>query len=84
MNKDRKSFWSGIRKSNNSRLSLASTVNQYPGENNIAEMLQDHYTAILNTVQNSNYKEKVKEEIAKMGTDSVELTVSNYLKFFIH
>ena len=33
--------------------------------------------AILNSVQNSNYKENVKEEIAKMGTYSIELTVSN-------
>ena len=52
MNKDMKSFLSVIRTSNNSRLPLATTVNQCTSESNIAEMWQDHYTAILNIVQN--------------------------------
>ena len=73
MNKDMKSFWSGIRKSNNSRLPLATTVD----ESNIAEMWEDNYTAILNSVQNSRYKENVKEKIAQIGTDSIKLTISN-------
>ena len=58
MNKDMNSFWSGIRKSNNSRLPLATTVNQCTGESNIAEMWQDHHTLILNSVQNSRFKKK--------------------------
>ena len=50
IDKDINSFWSGIRKSNNSRLPLATTVNQCTGESNIAEMWLDHYTAIPNSV----------------------------------
>ena len=41
-----------------------TTVNQCIGESNIAEMWQDHYTAILNSVQNSRHKENVNEQIA--------------------
>ena len=56
MNKDMNSFWSGVRKSKNSRLPFATTVNQCTGESNIVEVWQDHYTAILN-----RYKENVNE-----------------------
>ena len=54
-----------------------TTVNQCIGESNIAEMWQDHYTAILNSVQNSRHKENVNEQIAQIGTDSIKLTISN-------
>ena len=57
MNKDMKSLWSGIRKSNNSRLPLATTVNHCSDESNIAEMWEDNYTAILNSVQNSRFND---------------------------
>ena len=40
-------------------------------------MWQDHYTAILNSVQNSRYKENVNGQIAQIGTDSIKLTISN-------
>ena len=71
------SFWSGIRKSNNSRLPLATTVNQCTGESNIDEMWQDHYTVILNSVQNSRYKKNVNEQIAQIGNDSIKFTIYN-------
>ena len=71
------SFWSGIRKSNNSRLPLATTVTQCTGESNIDEMWQDHYTVILNSVQNSRYKKNVNEQIAQIGNDSIKLTIYN-------
>ena len=79
MNKDMKSFWRGIRKSNNSRLLLATTVNHSTGESNIAEMWKDHYTAILNSVGISRYTSKVNvnEQIAQIDTDSIKLTISN-------
>ena len=40
-------------------------------------MWQDHYTDILNSVQNSRHKENVNEQIAQIGTDSIKLTISN-------
>ena len=74
MNTDMNSFWSGIRKSNNSRLPLAATVNQWTGEINIAEMWQDH---VLNCIHNSRCKENFNEQIAKIGTDLIKLTINN-------
>ena len=77
MNKDMNSFWSGIHTSNNSRLPLATTVNQCTGESNIAEMWKDYYTSILNSVQNLRYKKNVNEQISQIGTDSIKLTIYN-------
>ena len=84
MNKDMKSFLSVIRKSNNSRLPLATTVNQCTGESNIAEMWRDHYTAILNIVQNSRYQKNINEQIAQIGTDSIKLTIHNIFDALSH
>ena len=77
MNKYTNSFWCGIRQSNNFRLALANTVNHCTGESNIAEMWQDYYTAILNSVQNSKCNVNVNEQMAQIGTDSIKLTISN-------
>ena len=76
MNKHINSFWSGIQKSHNSSLTLATIVNQYTGESNIAEIWQDHYTAILNNVQNSKYWKNVNEQIGQISTDSIKLLIN--------
>ena len=82
MNKDINSFRSGIHKSNNSRLPLATTVNQcrcgHTGESIIAEMWQDHYTATLSSVKNSRFSETVNKQIAQIDTDSIKLPISNF------
>ena len=39
-------------------------------------MWQDHYTAILNSVQNFRYKKNVNWYIAQIGADSIKLTIS--------
>ena len=53
MNKDMTSFWDSIRKSSNTRIPLASMIDNCTDEENIAHMWQDHYSSLLNSV-NSN------------------------------
>ena len=51
LGKDMVSFWKHINKSNNTRVLLANTIGLDTGENKIAEVWQDHYKSILNSVK---------------------------------
>ena len=51
LDKDMVSFWKHINKSNNTRVPLATTIGGVTDENEIAEMWQDHYKSILNSVK---------------------------------
>ena len=44
------SFWKGIRKENNLRVSLASMVDDYVGEKDICAMWKIHYESLLISV----------------------------------
>ena len=46
LDKDILSFWKHIGKSDNARVPLATTIGGITGENEIAEMWQDHYKSI--------------------------------------
>ena len=59
LDKDMVSFWKHIRKSNNVRVPLASTVGGVTGESEIAEMWQDHYKSISNSVKNNTRQQFV-------------------------
>ena len=50
MDKDMVSLWKGIRKENNSRVPLASMVDDCVGEKDICAMWQTHYESLLNSV----------------------------------
>ena len=63
LDKDMVSFWKHIRKSNNVRVPLASTVGGVTGESEIAEMWQDHYKSILNSVKNNTHQQFVTNKL---------------------
>ena len=49
--KDVPSFWKHIGKNNNTRVPLATSINGVTGESNLADMWQDYYESILNSVK---------------------------------
>ena len=51
LDKDMVSFWKNINKSNTTRVPLATTIDGVTGDSEIAEMWQDHYKTILNSVK---------------------------------
>ena len=72
--KDMSSFWNSIKKSNNAKLPLASMINDCVGEDQIAEMWQKHYEALLNSVTNVSHKESVLFDINQESSDTIRLT----------
>ena len=61
--KDSVSFWKGVSGMNSSKVPLATKVGDSVGSKNIAQMWQDHFSALLNSVQNIDSKEFVCERI---------------------
>ena len=55
--KDILSFWKHIRKSNNARVPLGTTIGGITGKNEIAEMWRDHYKLIITNVK-TNYRQQ--------------------------
>ena len=50
------SFWKYIQKENNARVPLATTIGGVTGDTDIAEMWQDHYKSILNSVKGNSHQ----------------------------
>ena len=71
LDKDMVSFWKHIRKSNNVRVPLASTVGGVTGESEIAEMWQDHYKSILNSVKNNTRQQFVTNKLDSIRGESI-------------
>ena len=65
------SFWKHIRKSNNVRVPLASTVGGVTGESEIAEMWQDHYKSILNSVKNNTRQQFETNKLDSIRGESI-------------
>ena len=61
--KDSVSFWKGVSGMNSSKVPLATNMGDSVGSKNIAQMWQDHFSALLNSVQNIDSKEFVCERI---------------------
>ena len=71
------SFCKHISKSNNSRVPLATTIGGVTGENEIAEMWQDHYKSILNSVKNNSKQEYVIAKINSITGQSILFSTSD-------
>jgi len=65
--KDTLSFWRNVSRINNDKVPLAASVNGQSGELNIADMWQDHYSTILNSVSNKENQPFVKDSIANIN-----------------
>ena len=71
------SFWKHIRKSNNVRVPLASTVGGVTGESEIAEMWQDHYKSILNSVKNNTRQQFVTNKLDSIRGESIMFSTAD-------
>ena len=74
--KDSVSFWKGVSGMNSSKVPLATKVGDSVGSKNIAQMWQDHFSALLNSVQNIDSKEFVCERIEHGIADKEIVAVS--------
>ena len=61
--KDTTDFWKGVRGIKDSRVPLATKVGDAVGDANITKLWQDHFSALLNSVQNERSKPFVCESI---------------------
>ena len=66
MDKDKNSFWCGIRKVNNAKIPLASTVENCVDELSICDMWNAHYESLLNSVQSCDLKLKYPARLIKI------------------
>ena len=64
LDKDMLSFWKHIRTTNNVGVPLATTIGGITGENEIAEMWQDHYKSILNSVKTNSRQQFVTSKLS--------------------
>ena len=64
------SFWKGVKKENNPRVPLSSKVNNCVGEENICKMWQTHYQTLLNSIKNTEHKERVLIETSEPSNSS--------------
>ena len=61
--KDTTDFWKGVRGIKDSRVPLATKVGDAVGDANITKLWQDHFSALLNSVQNEGSKPFVCDSI---------------------
>ena len=77
--KDTTDFWKGVRGIEDSRVPLATKVGDAVGDANITELCQDHFSALLNSVQNEGSKPFVCESIDRdmHNEDTIVITASD-------
>ena len=78
--KDMVSFWKHIRKENSARVPLATTIGGgggVTGETDIAEMWQDHYKSILNSVKGNLQQHFVTSKINSISDESILFSTSD-------
>ena len=61
--KDTTSFWKGVKSMRDSDVLLATNVGDAVGDANISKLWQDHFSTLLNSVQNNKSKTYVSESI---------------------
>ena len=75
--KDMLSFWKNIKQMNNKNVPLAPTVGGCTGATNISEMWRDHYSTILNSVNNVSQKDDVLKKFQQVSAaDRLTITPS--------
>jgi exonuclease III len=73
--KDMTAFWKSIKTLNNKNLPLATSINGITGEENISEMWSQHYSGILNCVNNISRKGHVQSVLHSIdSTDRFIIT----------
>ena len=77
MNKDMTSFWDSIRKSSNTRIPLASMIDNGTGEENIAHMWQDHYNSLLNSVKGNSSKQVIHDKLGTIPSEWKSIPFTN-------
>ena len=80
MEKDMTSFWKGIKKNYNSRVSLAPMIDNCIGEKDICDMGQAHYKDLLNSVESSKSKEFVERKLTSIADSSIVFTPVDIFK----
>ena len=70
LEKDMPSFWKNIRKHNSTKVPLATTIYGVTDECNIADMWQDHYKSILNSMKKSSQKHFLTDKINSIEGES--------------
>ena len=75
--KDSVSFWKRVSGMNSSKVPLATKVGDSVGSKNIAQMWQDHFSALINSVQNIDPREFVCERIEHGIADKEIVTASS-------
>ena len=77
LDKDILSFWKYIRKSNNARVPLATTIDGITCKNDIAEMWQNHYKSILNSVKTNFRQQFVSNKLSSIRGESILISTSD-------
>ena len=72
-------FWKDVHKITNSKVPLATKVDECVGDTNIAEMWKCHYKSLLNSVENKNCKKSDMLDINKQIKNSITITPFNIL-----
>ena len=78
LDKDILSFWKHIHKSNNARVPLTTivVVVSHAGEIEIAEMWQDYYKSILNSVKTNSRQQIVTNKLSSIRGESILFSTS--------
>ena len=63
-------FWKSVRKLNVSKTPLTNTLDNVSGESNIAEKWKKHFSSILNSVSNCQYKGEVYDAVTETHFDT--------------
>ena len=74
MNNDINGFWKDVHKITNSKVPLATKVNECVGDAKIAEMWKCHYKSLLNSVQSGKSKNSVMLDVNKQIKSSITIT----------
>ena len=80
MEKDMTSFWKGIKKNYNSKVSLAPMINNCVGEKDICDMWQVYYKDLLNSVESIKSKEFVERKLTSIADSSIVFTPVDIFK----
>ena len=74
MNNDMDGFWKDVHKITNSKVPLATKVDEGVGDAKIAKMWKCHYKSLLNSVQSGNLKNSVMLDVNKQIKNSITIT----------
>ena len=73
MQKDSYSFWKDIKHIDNTKIPLASKINDCLGDTDICKVWQDHYQSLLNSVKSMEHKISVTNTLCSIENESIEI-----------